>query len=334
MGIDMDLIGTRKDGSEFPVEISLNHIGIGKEMTIIALITDITERKRVKADLERLNKDLEARVLSRTKDLDKAINALKFSNNDLQDEIAIRREAEEKANKLLSKEKMLNELKTRFVSMASHEFRTPLSTILSSVTLLSKYQSPVDKERHTKHTNRIRSSIRNLTSILNDFLSLDKLEQGIIEINCNKFNLACFFEEITEETKSIAKSGQEIYYNQQNIEKEFVSDKKIIKSIIVNLLSNAIKYSDENAVIKIKTGVKNGLLLISVADNGIGIPEVDQKHLFDRFFRATNAININGTGLGLNIVRKYIDLLNGEISFKSTEGKGTVFNVSIPNSNL
>ncbi|MGE0636852.1 MAG: PAS domain S-box protein [Bacteroidia bacterium] len=240
------------------------------------------------------------------------------------------KKAENEIRKSLEKEKELNELKSRFVSMASHEFRTPLSTILSSVSLVQKYDAPENEEKREKHITRIKSAVNNLTGILNDFLSLDKLETGKVENNPVEFDITKFSEEMTEEMQAVAKKGQNVIYKHKGKSTKVVADKHILKNILHNLLSNASKYSDEGSEINFNTFIDKTKLKIEVRDHGIGIPEEEKQHMFERFFRAKNATNIGGTGLGLNIVKKYAELLNGEITFDSKAGEGSVFTIEIP----
>ncbi len=243
--------------------------------------------------------------------------------------------AEQEILNALEKEKQLGELKSRFVTTASHEFRTPLSTILSSVSLIDRYVQtenfPVDKLK--KHVNRIRQSVNNLNQILTDFLSFGRLEEGKEEVSYSQFNLQDLVEEAVSSIRTILKPGQHIEYANRCDEDELVLDKQMLRNIIINLLSNASKYSGERKEITIQTSCTSNLLKISVKDQGIGIPEKDIKHIFGRFFRAKNAMNIEGTGLGLNIVKKYIELMGGEISFTSRESEGTEFFVNIPLNN-
>lgn len=247
--------------------------------------------------------------------------------------ISNQKKAETDMQLALEKEKELNELKSRFVSMASHEFRTPLSTILSSVTLIEKYREEKDEEKRKKHIYRIKSGINNLTGILNDFLSIDKLEEGKISAVFSKNNINDIGLELTEEMQAMTKLGQEIHYSHCSDEKYFFTDKQILRNILINLLSNAIKYSDENKIIEFTTAINKNELIFKVKDNGIGIPFQEQEHLFDRFFRATNATNIQGTGLGLNIVKKYLDIIDGTIGFESKENEGTSFTIKLKNKN-
>ena len=221
-------------------------------------------------------------------------------------------------------------MKSRFVSMASHEFRTPLSTVLSSVSLVDRYTKPEDEAKRAKHINRIKSSVRNLTSILNDFLSLDKLEQGKIDIAPTRFSIIEFSKDIVEEMQAVSKINQKVVYKHRGKQTELQTDKQILKNIVINLMSNAIKYSPEATTIWMSSRLDESGLVISVKDEGIGIPEKDQKHMFERFFRSKNSINIQGTGLGLNIVSRYLDMIDGSIKFESEENVGSTFTVTLP----
>lgn len=240
------------------------------------------------------------------------------------------KKAEEGIKKALKKEKYLNELKSRFVSMASHEFRTPLTSILSSASLLEKYiESSDNKEKQHKHLTRIKASVHLLTDILNDFLSLDMLEEGKVDMHYSNFNLPKFLEELVEELQEITKRGQSISYHHEG-EEQLTYDKQILKNILNNLLSNAIKYSKENGEVLFSTELNDGTLVITIKDHGIGIPEEEQEHLFERFFRANNVTSIQGTGLGLNIVKKYVDIVKGDILFESKIAEGTTFTIKLP----
>jgi two-component system sensor kinase FixL len=235
-----------------------------------------------------------------------------------------------KVKDALKKEIELNEMKSRFVTMASHEFRTPLSAILSSVSLISKYNDPKDLEKREKHINRIKSSVANLTSILNDFLSLSRLEEGMVMNTPVDFDIAEVSQEVVEEMQAVTKERQQIRYTHEGENSAVQLDKNMVKNILINLLSNAIKYSNEGSLIRFSTVLEQQQLKIMIKDQGIGIPADEQEHLFARFFRAKNAQNIQGTGLGLNIVKKYIDLLDGEITCNSHLNEGTTFTITLP----
>src|SRR6185503_8624211 len=225
----------------------------------------------------------------------------------------------------LEKEKELGQLKSRFVSMASHEFRTPLSAIQLSASLVEKYAQPFDNPNIAKHVKKIKNAVGNLTTILNDFLSLEKLEAGKVEPAFESFDLVKLSEEITEEMQMVAKENQNIIYQHTGTAGNVSLDANLLKNCILNLVSNAIKYSGENTFIEFNTELTDQECIVTVKDNGIGIPDTDQKHLFEAFFRAHNTGNIPGTGLGLNIVGRYVNLMNGKIDFKSDLNKGTTF---------
>jgi signal transduction histidine kinase len=228
----------------------------------------------------------------------------------------------------LQKEKDLSELKSRFVSMASHEFRTPLATIQSSAALVKRYaeNQNVDKQRY--HLEKIRNTVNNLTSILNDFLSLTKLEEGRIEQKPENIHLLHFCTEVTEEIKGLAKSGQAIRLDcPQDL--HVTADPRLLQNVLYNLLSNAIKYSEKDIHFSVRT--EGGYTLLEVSDQGCGIPAAEQPYLFDRFFRASNVTHIQGVGLGMNIVSRYLEIMEGTIRFQSREGKGTTFTIALPN---
>jgi PAS domain S-box-containing protein len=233
----------------------------------------------------------------------------------------------------LDREKEMNELKSRFVSMASHEFRTPLSIVLSSTGLIEQYGGTDKDGKIHKHITRIKSSVNNLTGILNDFLSLDKLEQGKVEIEVERINVSEFMNEVVEDVQFLKKKGQSIKISHQGDE-EVVIDQKKLRYIMVNLVSNSIKYSSEDQEVELSSNTTEKSISISVRDHGIGIPEEEQKHLYSKFFRAKNTGSVQGTGLGLTIVKRYVELMGGSISFSSTEKEGTIFEVVLPKAEL
>jgi len=306
MGAGMELKGQRKDGSVLPVEVSLNHFEVDGKRYVMALVSDITLRRLAEDELMRTNVELEDRVEKRTAELKEAQEGLKGA---------------------LEKERELHALKGRFVSMASHEFRTPLSTIMGSVDLIARYAS--EDEKVDKHVQRIRSKVRELTAMLNEFLSLERIEQGFVQVQPAEIDVVHQCIEHIEELRGLAKTGQHIDYDHDGPERMVFTDPQMLGHVITNLVSNAVKYSPAGTPVHLRTRIEGERLTITVADQGVGIPGEDQQHLFDRFFRGSNVMTIQGTGLGLNIVKRYLDLLGGTITFTSKPGE-TIFSVDLP----
>ncbi|MDF0693686.1 PAS domain-containing sensor histidine kinase [Aquirufa ecclesiirivi] len=323
MGVGLDLKAKRKDESLFPVEISLSHFKENDQMFYIAFISDVTLKRKVEMELilknqeiNQLNETLEEEVKARTQALQNTLEKLEANTQELEN--------------ALQKEKELGDLKTRFVSMASHEFRTPLTSILSSATLLEKYQKAEEQEKREQHIRRIKASVNHLTMILEEFLSVGKLESGHVEIHASTIELESLFLEIKADLIPYKKVNQKIILD-FNASETWVSDESVLRKILLNALSNALKFSNEHVDLIVKE--VNNILKITIRDRGIGISDDDKKHLFERFFRGSNATVIPGTGLGLHLIDRYLELIKGQLKLESTLNQGTILTIEIPRLN-
>jgi len=240
---------------------------------------------------------------------------------------------EEEMRVSLRREKELNEMKSRFVTLASHEFKTPLSVILSSISLIEKYGSAGQEDKRARHVHRIKSNVKNLRQILSDFLSLEKLEEGVIRNNPSPVNLVELAEEVITDMEEFCKADLKINLEVSGEARTVSMDEHMLRNILNNLLSNAVKYSPENTAVRFVLAFHTGTVGFIISDSGIGIPPEEQGHLFERFFRASNTSGISGTGLGLSIVKRYLDLMGGQIEVSSRPGDGTTFMVTLPASN-
>jgi PAS domain S-box-containing protein len=294
--IEFETIHQRKSGSRYPVNVHLQRSKLGERDVYVAIILDITEQKNY-------TEKLEETVAKRTEELKTALAA----------------------------EKELNELKTKFLSLVSHEFKTPLSGILTSSMLLSKYTKEEQQDKRDKHIKTITDEVNYLNNILTDFLSVERLDKGSYNYKFNTFKVSKVVNEVVYSANMLLKEGQHINYPDNIDDLSLHQDEKIIELALSNLVNNAIKYSDENTVIYIDVVQTKESTTFKVKDNGIGIPLKDQKNIFNRYFRAENALLAQGTGIGLNIAKEHIKNLKGEIYFESTENKGSVFTIEIPN---
>lgn len=317
IGTGREVRGKKKDGGTFPFRLAVSEVNYKDRKIFTGFIHDLSKQKKAEERLFEYTQELEHKVRERTKDLIKVISELE--------------EAKEDVSLSLEKEKDLNQLKSRFVSMASHEFRTPLSSVQLSASLIERYLDKRDFENVNKHTNKIKGSVQLLTNILNDFLSLERLEAGRVMAVTEPTNIVQLAEDITEEMQLLSKQNQHIVYQHTGSTGIFTLDPNLLKNSIINLISNAIKYSGENTFIEFNSEINEKQCIITVKDDGIGIPQEEQKSLFEPFFRANNIGNIPGTGLGLNIVKRYVQLMNGEVSFVSNQEEGTIFTLIFNN---
>lgn len=296
--INFETLHRRKNGTTYPVEAHLQTSTLGDTQMIVAIILDISDRKNYTLKLEKT-------VERRTKQLKKA----------------------------LEKEKELNELKTKFVSLVSHEFKTPLSGIMTSATLVGKYTTKNQQEKRDKHLKTIIGSVNHLTHILDDFLSMEQLEKGKEIYRYTEFSLSKLVNEVVYNTNMMLKTGQRIQYPRNIDDISIHQDEKIMALALNNVLQNAVKYSREDTEIDLTINVSGDTIVFQIEDQGIGIPEQDQKNIFERYFRAENVLTIQGTGIGLNIVKSHVENLGGKIYFRSVENKGSIFTIELPLTN-
>ena len=318
-------------------QIGVKHIFTGMSLEDITILSE-DQKKRIKEDIAKTlsGKNLSFEIKFRNTYFsvnsmpllgeDKQINRVLFVYSDVTE----KKEIELNMKNALEKEKELNELKSRFISLASHEFRTPLSAIMTSAILIGKQNEPGNELKRKKYVCQIEKNIRNLVVILNDFLSLSKLEEGKVIAKNERFDIISFLKSLINETDGNLKSKQTITIISSAAALLVDLDTKLVHHVFINLISNASKYSSDDANIIFKISQKKERVLIQVIDEGIGIPDEEHKHVFERFFRANNAANIEGTGLGLNIVKQYVELMGGTIGFQTQLNIGSTFWVELP----
>ena len=339
IGTRREETGRKKDGALFPIRLSISEVKLAGGRIFTGIIHDLTEEKKSEEAIIRINRELEIQVANQTYELQLTVEKLMESNRKLEEEIAQKTEIEARLRAsqaeleaALEKEKELNEMKSRFVSMTSHEFRTPLSTIFSSASIIDRYMLTEQQANREKHTRKIKKSVTMLIQILDEFLNLARLEKDVVIVNSasTPYSLSHFCRETVEELDSILKEGQRIECSTPDPDILIQLDPSLLKQVLYNILSNAIKYSAAGSQINLDCSIQGNTLELKIQDKGIGIPIEEQKHLFTRFFRASNSTHIQGTGLGLHLVLHYLKLLKGKIAFESEENQGTTFMVEIP----
>lgn len=303
-----------------PVDEKVLYTTIETAITRHRLETKLKTQEQL---VSKLNEELEFRVKERT-------HELKVANLELRNQIALRSILENELRLSLVKEKELSELKTRFISTASHEFRTPLSIILSSSEMLGIYGHKWSEEKKKLILNRIIIAVKRMTTLLDDVLFLNKDDAGKLDFQPKPQDLHNLILEIIEDARNSNLRDWKINFNESNDAQVISVDKKLFHQIINNLLSNAMKYSPDHNEIDLNVQWYTNEVEIKVRDYGIGIPATDQLRLFESFFRANNVGAINGTGLGLTILKRAVDRHGGKISFESAEGMGTTFKVTLP----
>jgi two-component system sensor histidine kinase/response regulator len=251
----------------------------------------------------------------------------------LQQEVHRREIAEAEVRKSLSKEQELNQLKSYFVSMVSHEFRNPLTTILGFAELIRDFDQQLTSEKRQAYLRQIQESARRMTALLNDVLSIGQAEAGKLEFNPEPLDVEEFCRDLVEEIKLGNSVQHTITFSRPSQLTKACMDKNLLRQILTNLLSNAIKYSPEGSAVTFDLICQDEKAIFDIKDEGIGISPEDQQRLFESFQRGSNVGKISGTGLGLTIVKKAVDLHGGQIAVKSEVGVGTTFSVAIPLNN-
>ncbi|WP_238750738.1 PAS domain-containing sensor histidine kinase [Neolewinella maritima] len=310
IGIGREVTGRCKDGREFPLRLAVSEVKLEGGTLYTGILHDLSEFHLARKRVEDLNRNLEQKVMDRTAALHEREAELKLA---------------------LDKERQLNELKSRFLSMASHEFKTPLSTVLSSAELIELYTETDQQHKRARHLDRIKSAVEQLTEVLNDFLSLSRLEQGAIVPELRRIDLRALLSTCIEHSEGQLYPGQYVTLDLvEDDDTQLITDPKLLRHVVTNLLSNAAKYSPGEDEILLQSRTLGTSVQISVTDRGIGVAEEDRSRVFDRFYRGHNVENIQGTGLGLNIVAQYAELLGGHVSFTSALGQGTTFLIELP----
>ena len=294
--LEFDTTHVRKNGTTYPVTVHLQLSHLNEKPVFVAIIVDITEQKNYTEKLEKT-------VNQRTQQLQKA----------------------------LSKEKELNELKTKFLSLVSHEFKTPLSGISTSIMLLEKYKLSEEQTKRNKHLGIIKDKVSYLNTIINDFLSIERLESGTYKYKFTNFKLSKVVNEVIYNSNMLLKEGQRINYPENIDHISMHQDERILELILSNVIQNAIKYSGENSQINIDLKHNHTETVFIIEDQGIGIPSKDLNNIFTRYFRAENVLNMQGTGIGLNMVKTHLENLGGRIFLASLENEGTTATLYIPN---
>jgi PAS domain S-box-containing protein len=245
-------------------------------------------------------------------------------------DITEQKRAEAEIRSSLEKERELSEFKSRIVSVVSHEYRTPLTAILSSVELLERYSHKWSEEKKLHHLHRIKISVQHLTNLVGDVLIVSQAEAEKLSFIPTHLDLVSFCQELLTEFQLIAKEGQTISFVSRGNCSGAYLDEKLVRQILTNLISNALKYSPQGGTVHFELICDQNHVRFRIQDEGSGIPLADQQRLFESFYRASNVGTIPGTGLGLVIVKKCVDLQGGEIAVESEVGVGSTFTVTLP----
>ncbi|MBE9069018.1 histidine kinase, partial [Leptolyngbya cf. ectocarpi LEGE 11479] len=274
-----------------------------------------------------LAQQLEAELL--TQQLQAKTDELQSTEEILTDELN-RRQEMETTYKEIEQAKELTDLKLNFFSLASHELRTPLSAILVSAQLLDNRNIAWSEEKRSRNLRRIQSAAKTMAQLLSDILLLTRAEAGKLEFNPQTINLQSFCEHLVEEVKFNTQSQHHILVQQQGSCDQACLDERLLRAMLMSLLTNAIKYSPQESNIQLTIWGEQGHTQFQVSDQGIGVPAADQQHLFESFHRGENVKSFSGTGLGLAVIKKCLELHGGKIEVESQVGIGTTFSIDMP----
>ncbi len=314
---------TTSNNDKVPVLRTISFLRTGSQELRVESILDITKRKNSEIAMQNAYELMELKVMERTEDLTVLVHKLK-------NEIAERKIAEREIRKMLDREKEISELKTRFVSMVSHEFRTPLTIIRSSAQLIEKYHDKLTIDEQTDYLKRVLKTVDLMTDLIDNVIFIGKPDAGIQKVDVEPYDLVEFCESIIVDLKLSLAQKREIIFNYENLTEECKIDQKLLRLILINLLSNAIKYSSKKTRVEFDLKGLNGSCRFTIRDYGIGIPKKEQQQIFDIFYRGRNVGTISGTGLGMTVVLQSLQILDGKIELESKEGKGTTFKLIFP----
>ena len=298
-----DEVFWRKDGTSFPVEYISTPMRNEKGELIGSVVTfrDITQRKLSESILQQANEKLEQRVAERTSELSRTNEKLKQEN----------------------------EIRSRFVSMVCHEFRNPLNNIAFSVSSLKRYDRQLSAREKIEYLCDVETNIERMTQMIDELLVIGEIETKGIKIAPDKIDLVAFCRELIIEFKQ-AYPNCEIKFKSDLSLLEAEIDCRLLRSILTNILTNAIRYSPSDRPIQFEISTNNNYVIFAIRDRGIGIPATDLDNIFKPFHRGKNVSNIPGTGLGLNIVKRFMLFLDGEININSQVDRGTTVKINIP----
>lgn len=288
------------------------------------VINTVLEKYERQEFLSSINEELGLQVEMTNEELKESLAALKV-------EVALRKEAEQRLQEALKREKEFSDIKSRLASSISHEFKTPLTAILSSTQILQMHNEGSEAESsNARHLDRIEDAAMHLKKILSNILFIEKSGLQDAGNSETSIELKEFLQVVIGDIKNGYSKCPEIKLNVTNIPTKVSLYGELLKQILINLLSNAIKYSPDLRPIIVDVTGKKDELIFDITDQGIGIPAKDQQRLYDYFFRATNVGTINGNGIGLAVTKNFVSIMNGDLSFTSKEGKGTTFRLSLP----